>query len=244
MVQYFDIDQEQELMLESRKTLERLEEKNKKKIPLIEQMQKDRSIMDKGKDLYEEYSEDTFNYKSKVDLLYYNQLLQNLDESLVEKVEQLIIENIKLIKEIYKSINTNPVCFKQSKLTDNFLEESINVQQSIISKNIYEFLNLNFYNLDPQKRQKKYLPLCTESSKKLISEGMDPKEAVEFSIKKHLIYALLDDIAFPKIIKHRLNYLLESDLYGKIFDQDELKTIFKKYQKLTESIASIITTCI
>ena len=244
MSQYFDIEQDQELMLESQTTLKRIQEKNKKKISLIEQIEEERTILDKGKHLYEEYSEETFNYKSKIDLLYYKQLLENLDESLVNKVEQLLIKNIKTIKDIYESINTNPECFKASKIPNNILEESIEIQQQTISKNIYEFLDTKFYKLSPEKREEKYLPLCSEDSKKLISEGISPEEAVQFSIKKNVIVEFLDNIAFPSTIKHRLNYLLESKSYGQIFDQKQLKKTFENYQKATENIAKIITVCI
>ena len=243
-MQYFEDIENQELMTESQNTLKRLNEKNKKKVSLLEQMTHDRDVFDKGKNLYEEYSEDTFNYKSKIDLLYYSQLLENLDSSLVDKVTKLLVTNIKNIKEIYESINTNPEYFGKANIPNDILEESIEFQHKVISKNIYEFLNTKFYKLNPKQREEKYLPLCIDDCKTLISEGLSPDEATQFNIKKYLISELLDSIAFPSIIKYRLNYLLESKSYGQLFDQDELKQLYTKYQDLNTDISKIVVMCI
>ena len=243
MPTYFDTTVDQELMLESQNTLARLD-KGKKKISLLEQMNNDRKTLDKGKHLYEEYSDANFNTKSKIDLLYYTQLLENLDPSLTDKVSQLLTTNIKNIKDIYESINTNPEYFGKHTIDDEILNESVEVQHKLISKNIYEFLDNKFYKLTPENREKKYLPLCLEECKSLIAEGNDADIATQFSIKRYLITELLDAIAFPTVIKYRLNYLLESDTYGRVFDQKELKQLYTKYQSLNTDISKIITMCI
>jgi len=241
---YFDIIEDQELMLESQNTIDRLNAKNKKKVSLLDQMTYDRTIFDKGKNLYEEYSETNFNHKSKIDLLYYNQLLENLNPELIDKVSQLLISNIKNIKNIYESINTNSEYFGKHNIDSNILDESIEVQHKAISKTIYEFLNNKFYKLTPEEREKKYLPLCLEECKSLISEGIESDVATQFSIKRHLITELLDNIAFPAGIKHRLNYLLESKSYGQIFDQEKLKELYTTYQLLNNDISKVITACV
>jgi len=242
MKDFFNSDENYKLMLESKQTIDRLQKKKAKKIDLLVEMQNNYKAIDRGKHLFEEYSYESFNDKLKIDTLYYKQLLQSLDESLVPDVEKLLIKNFTNIRHIYESINTKPECF--SGVTVSILTEGIQNQSRILSKNIHNFFNNKFYSLSVDKREEKYYECCVEECKTIITEGVEPDEAIQFVIKRNIIHELLDNIAFPFAIKSRLNYLMGSEQYGKIFDQNALIEHFNRYNKLNENISKIVVLCV
>ena len=105
-------------------------------------------------------------------------------------------------------------------------------------------LTIYFYKLSPEKRVEKYIETSRELCKNLINEGVEPAEAIEFSVKSTVMEGLLTKIAFPFATWSRIQYLLESEDYGKVFDQKALTELVESFQKKVESISKIVAVVI
>ena len=175
--------------------------------------------------------------------MYLEQLFQKMDDQYSEPIHEALSKYFKNIREIYEFVNIKPEIYGVN-IDFTILEESTEKKNEKMSNVIYEFLDRNFYSLSPEKRQDKYLENSKELSKKLISEGTKPEEALEFSIKTLIMDDLITKIAFPFSVWSRIKYLTESADYGIVFDQGALINLVDSFEEKTNSLAKIVSTVI
>lgn len=234
---------DEKLMQESRNTLRKINESRNANKNLMETLYETQVKMDRGRSFYETYEIIDFEGKMKIDLTYYDQFLQKLNESHIPQVEQLVTLLYKDINAIYEFINIKPEIFGKN-IDYKLLENSMEDQHRKLSKVIYEYLDRNFYGLTAVQRKEKYFEAHKELAKQLITEGTTPEEAIVFSIKTVVMENLLRHVAFPFSSWSRLNYLIEDENYGEFFDRDKLITLVNGFEKKLTSVAKIISTCV
>ncbi|MDD4081904.1 MAG: hypothetical protein PHD05_00820 [Sphaerochaetaceae bacterium] len=225
------------IMEESIKALQKINEHKSQKKKSFEIIQEGLQKVTTGSEFFECYDSLFWEGKVKVDMLYFDQLLQNLEES--EEIYKVLGTYFKNIRNIYEFVNLKPEIYGK-KLDFTILEQTNEQQHHILSNILYEYFDKNFYSLTPDQRTEKYLEKSRDLSKQLISEGVSPEESIVFSTKTCLVENLLQKIAFPFAIWSRINYLLESEDYRKVFDQEALVELVDAFKSKTHSISKII----
>lgn len=240
----FDFLSEQEkIMFECREALHKDEMAKKANIdPMIEAQQNLKRYQNNSA-FFEEFDPILYESKMRIDLMYYNQLLQNLDESKTRQIEPIISSLYKIINEIYEFVNIRPEIYGK-KIDENILTESIDNTNTKLTNVIYDYIDRNFHSLTIQQRQNKYLEKSRETIKNLISEGVNPDTAIGFGIKMTLMEDLLKSIAFPFAPWSRINYLTENEDYGAVFDQDKLINLVESFERKIKNLAKVVAACI
>lgn len=240
MLQIINEQEQYDIMAESRKALEVLSEKKTKKT-LFESLSDTYSKAFMGAQYFEPYDQLIWEGKVKVDMLYFDQFLQKIEES--EKLQNAFGAYFKNIREIYEFVNIQPEVYGNGVNFSIFEKSNEQVKQQI-SSIIYEYFDKTFYNLDVNQRKAKYFDVSNELCKTLIAEGAEPNEAISYSIKTVIVENLLTKIAFPFSSWSRIKYLTESTDYGVVFDQQELVKLVESYENKVTSLAKVIAATI
>ena len=221
-----------------------LNKENKKPTKtLLSEMQTYIKNKDNLEDFFEEYDPTIYESKAKIDMLYYNQLLEKLEEGDISSIEKVITELYKNVNQIYHHINIKPETYGNIlKLED--LNESIEMVHKKVSEQIFEFLDINFYRLSNDKRKERYFTESIDLSKKLIIEGVEPDDAISYSVKVVMMENFLRNIAFPRNIWTRIQFLSEDVDYGELFDQTDLVNLVESFNKKLTAVSKIVATCI
>lgn len=225
-------------MSESRKALQRIQEAKTRKKDRFEIIQEGITKATAGSEFFEAYDSILWEGKVKIDMLYFDQFLQKLEES--EQIYSALGEYFKNIRQIYEFVNLKPEIYGKG-LDYTILEKSNEAQKQTLSTIIYEYFDKNFYSLTPIQRKEKYLEESRELAKSLITEGVEPEEAITFSAKVCIVETLLQKIAFPFSVWSRINYLIESDDYRKIFDQESLVDLVDSFNKKVHSLSKVVS---
>lgn len=236
-----DLEKEKQLMELARTTLQRekvLKKINQKQSPLME-ISDSFARADYGKDLYEPYDKNIFEAKLTIDMMYYKQLLENLDQSNSSNVQKLLVNTYRLVKDIYEFVNIKPEIYGKN-ITTKILELSIDEASSKLSEVLTESINTLFYNLTPEQRISQYSDKAVPLAKKLIIENNDVDDSLQFSIKSVVIENLLTKIAFPFLAWGRVKYLSESEDFGKVFDQEKLFELVETFEKQVSVLAKYV----
>lgn len=238
-----NVDDNYEIMMESKQTLRRVKsaKKNLKKDLFVEAVEAAKRY-DSGSHFYEVYDSADFEAKSLVDMLYYKQLFNKIEENEqhISKIESLLTTLTRNVKNVYEITNLKPEIYGNN-INTSILESSENESSSKIAKQIYEYFDQNFHKMNVKTRNEKYYNESVQISKKLIIEGLNTEEAIQYSIKCVVMEGLLRKIAFPFSIQSRINYLIESDIYQKVFDSQRLVESVDLVNKDIRKIASIIS---
>lgn len=237
----FENKDAENIMFESREALEKI--KASKQISRLDEMKHNRMMVDRGKHFYEEFDQITAEGKIKVDMLYYNQFTQKLDQDVVPQVEQALISLYKEVHKIYEFVNIRPEVYGNG-IDVTILDSSIEDTRRKLSRVVYEYLDNTFYKLSPTQRKTRYFEEHKDFAKQLITDGTNPEEAISFSIKSVVIENLLKNIAFPFGVWSRINYLTENPDYQEIFDRDKLVELVESFQHKLRHVARIISTCV
>ena len=224
-------------MIESKKALQKIQESKTKKRDSLEIIQEGIQKATAGSEFFESYDSLMWEGKLKVDMLYFDQLLQKLEES--EQIYAALGGYFKNIRHIYEFVNLKPEIYGKG-LDYTILEKSNEVQHQLLSNIIYEYFDKNFYSLSTEQRKEKYLEESRELAKQLISEGTEPEQAISFSTKVSIVETLLQKIAFPFSVWSRINYLTESDDYRKVFDQESLVNLVDIFKNKVHSMSKIV----
>lgn len=224
-------------MVESKKALQKIQESKTKKRDSLEIIQEGIQKATAGSEFFESYDSLLWEGKLKVDMLYFNQLLQKLEES--EQIYGALGGYFKNIRQIYEFVNLKPEIYGKG-LDYTILEKSNEIQHQLLSTIIYEYFDKNFYSLSTAQRKEKYLEESRELAKQLISEGTEPEQAISFSTKVSIVETLLQKIAFPFSVWSRINYLTESDDYRKVFDQETLVNLVDTFKNQVHSMSKIV----
>jgi len=224
-------------MIESQAALRKIHESQSKKRDHMEIIQEGIQKATAGSEFFEPYDSLLWEGKVKVDMLYFDQLLQKLEES--EQIYGALGNYFKNIRQIYEFVNLKPEIYGKG-LDYTIIEKSNEEQHQILSAVIYEYFDKNFYSLSTDQRKTKYLEESRDLAKRLISEGVEPEEAITFSTKSCIVETLLQKIAFPFAVWSRINYLTESDDYRKVFDQEALVELVDDFQKKVHSLSKVV----
>lgn len=224
-------------MIESKKALQKIQESRAKKRDHLEVIQEGIQKATAGSEFFEPYDSLLWEGKVKVDMLYFDQFLQKLEES--EQIYAALGNYFKNIRQIYEFVNLKPEIYGKG-LDYTLLEKSNEAQHQLLSTIIYEYFDKNFYSLTAEQRKDKYLEESRELAKTLISEGVEPEEAITFSTKKSIVETLLQKIAFPFAVWSRINYLTESADYRRVFDQEALVELVDSFNKKVSSLAKVV----
>ena len=224
-------------MEESRKALQKIQESKTRKRDPLEIIQEGIQKVTAGSEFFEPYDSLLWEGKIKIDMLYFDQFLQKLEET--DQVYKAMGEYFKNIRQIYEFVNLQPEIYGKG-LDYTILEKSNEAQHQALSTIIYEYFDKNFYSLTSEQRKEKYLESSREFAKTLISEGVEPEEAITFSTKACIVETLLQKIAFPFSVWSRINYLTESNDYKKVFDQEALVELVDSFERKVHSLAKVV----
>lgn len=235
---------DEQLMMESRNVLAKLQQSRKtEKTTIFDTHKENYSKYDKGREHLNLYSDEVFESKVNVDMKYYDKLLVNLSESDGNVVQTLLGQFYKTVRSIYEHINVEPEVYGKN-ITTAILTESISDVESSVSNIIYTFLDSSFYSLTPDARADRYSDLIKPQVTTLLSEGVSAEDAIVFSTKQVIVEGLLRHIAIPNLIQARINYLLEDNDYGAVFDVDSLISLTEQYSKQVTNLSKIVSTCV
>lgn len=232
-----------DIMIESRKALQKIKNSKFEKKDPLKVLSENLQNIYMGQDFFDPYDGLVWEGKVKVDMLYYDQLLQKLDEASVESLQTALGSYFRNIRQIYEFVNLKPEVYGKG-IDFTILEMSNEQCKQKLSNVIYEYLDNNFYKLQPELRQMKYQEESRELAKTLISEGVDAEEAISFAIKTTVMENLLTKIAFPFAVWSRIQYLTESDDYREVFDQDSLIGLVESFKEKTHAMAKIVAAVI
>ena len=193
-----------------------------------------------AKFVFEEYDDDSFEVKVKMDTAYYEVLLGKLDDTQQEAVQSILGQLLNTVKGIYETVNVKPKIYGLQRLKG--LNESKTTIQQSASRIISDFITRNYYKLNQEEREERYMSRVKDTSKDLIiKEGIDPSEAVEFALRSAVIEELLEHINFPMTVKNEIETSLTSDKYAKMFDPEILKEQWEKYQEQALNFSKIVS---
>ena len=234
-----------DVMRQSREALNKIQDHQDSKVDTLTEAKRVASEMDMGKGLFKPFDQIAFEGKLRVDMMYYDQLFQKLDEGVHGKIEEVMTALFTNVRKIYEFINIRPEIYgKRIGINESILDDSLERSQRKLSKAIYENLDLNFYRLSEDQRKDRYYECSKELIKDLMNEGVDSEEAIKFGIKVSVLENLLRSISFPGATWSRVTHLTESVNYGKIFDQNRLVGLVEAFEKKIHNIAKIIATVV
>lgn len=191
--------------------------------------------------LYEAYSLSDFEMKVRVDSLFYEHVLSELPEG-TTGLEEAISSLYRDLRKIYEHINIKPECHRM--LKPSVINESADERKETFKKILNEHMNNNYYRYTLDQRKDKYLSEATPYAEKLINEGVDSDTAIGLSVKGVILESLIRNIAMPRIIQKRVQYLCEDKDYGKVFDQESLKNLWESFNFKCKSMSKIFAIAI
>ena len=117
-------------MTESRKALQKIQESKEKKRNHFEIIQEGLTKASAGSEFFEAYDSLLWEGKVKVDMLYFDQLLQKLEES--DQIYAALGSYFKNIRQIYEFVNLKPEIYGRG-LDYTILEKSNETQKQTLS---------------------------------------------------------------------------------------------------------------
>ena len=115
----------------AREALSKIKRSQKKQQSLIEEHENSLKRFDYGKDLYQPFDQIGFEGKTRIDLIYYDKLFENIDESRRPEIEKALGSLYQSVREIYEFVNIEAEFYGRG-IDSTFLNESINNQQKKI----------------------------------------------------------------------------------------------------------------
>ena len=135
-----------DLMLESREALRKLRNNKIEKRDPLKVISESLQKIHMGQDFFEQYDALIWEGKVKVDMLYYDQLFQKLDESQIIPLQDALGAYFKNIRQIYEYVNLKPEIYGNG-VNETILEMSNEQCRQKLSNVIYEYLD----NFDIEK---------------------------------------------------------------------------------------------
>lgn len=239
----FTEDVQMDIMRESRDALSKIETSKGKKITLLEEAERISKQKDMGKGFYKPYDQIAFESKIRVDMMYYDQLFQKLDEGVHPQIEGVMSALFTNVRKIYEFANIIPEFYGKG-INESIIDDSLEKAQRRLSKAIYENLDRNFYKLTEEQRKDRYYDNSKETIAALITDGTDADDAIKFGVKVSVIENLLKNVSFPFGSWSRIQYLTDNVDYGRVFDQDKLVDLVESFESKIHNLAKIIATCV
>lgn len=238
------LSEHEQILFEASQNIKREKEYNKNsKKDLMAEISNQVSKKDRADEFYEPYDSIVCEGKLKIDLMYYQQLMKNLDEEYTPYVEGLITDVIKNVREIYEFINIKPEVFGRKVTTDLLNESTVDIN-NILSQRLYESIDSLFYKLTQEQRIEKYKDISENYITELTQNGLDSKNAITIGIKSSIMENVLTRISFPFTCWTRVKYLTESNDYGMVFDQNSLIELVENFENKIKKLSKITATCV
>ena len=201
--------------------------------------------VDHSRMLFEEYDDDSFAQKVKIDSMFYKTMLKNLDESYADSVKMILTNMFATTKEIYEHINIKPRVYGFN--INTVFNESDDMLQQNAQRMINDFINDKYYSLTTEQREEKYYSAVSSIAKDVIlseSDALDEKDALTFATKTIVMKNLIERINFPLSIQNKVQELLIDENYGKIFNQEQLSHLWDQFQEQSFDISKIVAVLI
>ncbi len=189
--------------------------------------------------LIEHYDDESFNNKLNHDIAYYNVLLNNLEPGVDKNKTATEVEELfEIVNEIYKEIDAKAQTYGGKHFNNITSEESFEKEAYRI---ITEHIDKNYYSLNIDEKDKKYKDETILLANRLIEEeNLNIDEAVSLSQKKIILEGLLNKIAFPLIIKGRIDEMLTESQNDEFFDNSRLISLYEMYSNKIEKLSFIL----
>ncbi len=189
---------------------------------------------------FEEFDEESFNQKVKLDSGYYNMLLSKLEESDLESVQGLLGNMLGTVRQIYEHINIKGKVYGMSRLAT--LDDTDDMIQESAGRIVNDFIGRNYYSLTREERHSKYMnEVKAVATSSVIQEGVEPEVAVQQAIKTAVFIKLIESINFPLTVKSEIEHCLVSEEYSQIFKQDELNSLWDLFNEQCQEFAKIVS---
>lgn len=227
----------EEIYLENQKFL--AEEQNKKNEINLDRLRKNISKKyEYEQGLYEEFSESAFETKMRLDVLFFESIFSKLPGNYSEKMSDAVGCFYRTVKELYEQINIKAENI--STLSESILFESEREQEEKFKGILSKYIDREFYRIPPEKRPEKFLNESKDYAEELIKSGETPNDAIQQAIKSCVTTKLVEEVAIPRVIQHRVRYLLEDANYALIFDQNQLRDKWNEFRSQAKSIGRIV----
>ena len=236
-------DVQMDIMRGSREALNKIAESQGKKVTVLEEAQRIAKEKDMGRGFYKPYDQIAFESKIRVDMMYYDQLFQKLDENVHPQIEGIMSALFTNVRKIYEFVNIVPEFYGKG-INESIIDDSLEKAQRRLSKAIYENLDRNFYKLNENQRKDRYYESSKETISTLIADGADADDAIKFGVKVVVIENLLRNVSFPFGSWSRIQYFTDNVDYGRVFDHDKLVNLVETFEKKIHNLAKIIATCV
>lgn len=187
----------------------------------------------------ESYDHDSFSNKINHDIYYYKVLLNKLEDGRdKDKIINEIYELYDIINEIYKEIDTKPQVYGMKQFEGLTSSESLEKEAHRI---ISEHIDKNYYSMSIQERDKKYKDETINLANLLVEEEqIDIDTAVQLAQKKIILENLLNKVAFPLIVKGRLDEMLTESKEDQFFDNSRLFELYEDYTKRLDRLSLLL----
>lgn len=189
------------------------------------------------------YTEEDFNKKLSYDIKYHNFLMSNIEED-DKKINSHLSKMVNSLKEIYECGLLYPRVYGFRDNYDNLIEIDENEDcDKIVSKEFYNYLNSNYYNLNKDRLVKKYgEPVVYESKNQIIDENTsDIEEVTRKNLKKIILENFIDNISFPGFTKNHIKECIENEEFTKLFDVDRIQELLDDYDKYKSKYAELLS---
>jgi hypothetical protein len=186
-----------------------------------------------------EFDQDKFDNKVKLDSFVYNKLFEGLAQEDKEDVSVIISEMITDVREIYRFINIEPKTLGYKSLTVN---SSVNELVKESRKVIDDFLNTEYYSLTVNQRNSRYKkPALDMAYNIVLEEKIDINDAVKHSFKTLIYEKLIDNLNFPYMAKYKISEVLEDNMYSDFFDINKLNSLLESFNAKNRKLSRILS---
>lgn len=197
---------------------------------------------DYSRKVFDEFETKDFETKVTLESNIYSSLLNNIEESEVEGMQQLIGDMLLTVRQIYEHINIKPTGTIFGNIT---LESSDNDIEAQSKKIVADHFRREYFNLTQEELQNKYRSTVESMAYDVaIEENVEVADAINHSYKSIIFEDLLTKINFPLNARGRVEDLIQSKEYGEFFQQEELTNMYNKFKDQTRDLSRIFAAVI
>ena len=193
--------------------------------------------------LFESYDEFAFINKTKIDSLYFNKLLNNVEEELTESAEKVVNKLFDTMDSIYQFTNIKPSIYGKG-ITHSILNESIDKSNKIVTSIIADCIQRNYYSLSNEERKIKYQDKVITETKEFVQYDIEIDKATELALKKCVMENVITSICFPPLVWSRINTMSSCEKFNKIFEVEELTSLLDTFKQDVSNLSAIIASTI
>lgn len=192
--------------------------------------------------IFEEYSDAKFENKVNIDINIYNQFMKGITEEQLVGVKSLLANMLETTKSIYEHINIEPKIYGFKQLSVDSSEDELQLESKRL---LNDHFNKMYYSLTSAQRYETFKDVVVEMAYEYVSEDKLPlADATEHAYKTTIIERFIKTINFPYLIESKINELMESDMYGEMFDRDRLTDLTEQFDEQLRVLSRVFATTI